>query len=422
MLQHLHDARTAGHLGVAKTMERVKQRFYWHKCSQDVRDWCRKCDLCASRRRPQQKLRAPMRTYNIGAPMERVALDILGPLPISTMGNKYILVIGDYFSKWTEGYAIADQESPTVARVVVEEFVARFSVPRQIHSDQGRNFESLVFQEMCKLLGMDKTRTTPLHPQSDGMIERFNQTVEAMLSKFVAENQQDWDEHLAVLMMAYRSAVHELPGSLLVNDGRSNDLPIDLLLGTPDPPEHQPEDQSEYAAKLRDRIERVHAFAWYNMLLESVRQKRSYDHRARVRQFNRGDPVWLYNPTWKKGRSPKLQRPWCGPYLVTLRLDDLVYRIQQGARTKPKVVHIDRLKAYEGQNVPTWLVTLTNESSSQNPQPVDDEEAHGPEIRGEQSLPAPEVLAIPESQSDRASVRPQRARRPPAWASSYDMS
>ena len=363
-----------------------------------------------------------MRTYNIGAPMERVALDILGPLPISTMGNKYILVIGDYFSKWTEGYAIADQESPTVARVVVEEFVARFSVPRQIHSDQGRNFESLVFQEMCKLLGMDKTRTTPLHPQSDGMIERFNQTVEAMLSKFVAENQQDWDEHLAVLMMAYRSAVHELPGSLLVNDGRSNDLPIDLLLGTPDPPEHQPEDQSEYAAKLRDRIERVHAFAWYNMLLESVRQKRSYDHRARVRQFNRGDPVWLYNPTWKKGRSPKLQRPWCGPYLVTLRLDDLVYRIQQGARTKPKVVHIDRLKAYEGQNVPTWLVTLTNESSSQNPQPVDDEEAHGPEIRGEQSLPAPEVLAIPESQSDRASVRPQRARRPPAWASSYDMS
>ena len=78
-------------------------------------------------------------------------------------------MIGDYFSKWTEGYAIPDQEAITVARVVVEEFITR-----QIHSDQGRNFESLVFQEMCKLLGMEKTRTTALHPQLDGMVERFN--------------------------------------------------------------------------------------------------------------------------------------------------------------------------------------------------------------------------------------------------------
>ena len=99
VLQHLHDAKTAGHLGVAKTVERVKQRFYCHKYSQDMRDWCRKCDLCSSRRRPQRKLRAPMRTYNVVTPMERVALDILGPLPVSTSGNKYILVIGVYFSK-----------------------------------------------------------------------------------------------------------------------------------------------------------------------------------------------------------------------------------------------------------------------------------------------------------------------------------
>ena len=88
-----------------------------------------------------------------------------------------------------EAYAIPNQEATTVARVLVEEFVARFGIPRQIHSNQGRNFELKVFQEMCRSLGMDKTRTTPLHPQSDGMIERFNRTTEGMLSKFVAENQ-----------------------------------------------------------------------------------------------------------------------------------------------------------------------------------------------------------------------------------------
>ena len=167
ILHKLHTMETAGHLGVNKMLERVKEKFYWPGCTKDVKDWCRACDLCASRERPTRTPRAPLRTYNVGATLERVVLDILGPLPDSDRGNKYVLIIGDYFSKWTEAYAIPNQEATTVARVLVEEFLARFSIPRQIHSDQGRNFESKVSQEMCKLLGMDKTRTTPLHPQSD---------------------------------------------------------------------------------------------------------------------------------------------------------------------------------------------------------------------------------------------------------------
>lgn len=87
-----------------------------------------------------------------------------------------------------EAYTIHNREATTVASVLVEEFMAHFCIPRQIHSDQGRNFGSKVFQEMCKSLGMDKTRTTPLHPQSDEMVEHFNGTVEGTLSKFVAEN------------------------------------------------------------------------------------------------------------------------------------------------------------------------------------------------------------------------------------------
>ena len=132
---------------------------FWPGCTKDVKDWCQACDLCASRETPTCTPRAPLRTYNVGAPLERVALDILGPLPDLDHGNKYLLIIGDYFSKWTEAYVIPNQEATTVARVLVEEFVARFGIPRQIHSDQGRNFKSKVFQEMCKLLGMDKTRT-----------------------------------------------------------------------------------------------------------------------------------------------------------------------------------------------------------------------------------------------------------------------
>ena len=114
--------------------------------------------------------------------MERVALDILGPLPLSESGNQYLLIVADYFTKWPEAYALPNQEATTVAKILVNEMICRFGVPLEIHSDQGQNFESALFKEMCCLLGMSKTRTIPLHPQSDGMVERMNRTTEAQLS------------------------------------------------------------------------------------------------------------------------------------------------------------------------------------------------------------------------------------------------
>ncbi len=156
-------------------------------------------------RRPK----APMSPHNVGAPTERIALDVLGALPTSESGNKYLLIVADYFTKWPEAYPLPNQEATTVAEALVKEFVCRFGVPREIHSDQGRNFESKVFSEMCRLLGMKKTRTTALHPQSDGMVERYNRTIEAQLAIFVEQHQWDWDQHVPLLLMAYCSAVHD---------------------------------------------------------------------------------------------------------------------------------------------------------------------------------------------------------------------
>lgn len=137
-----------------------------------------------------------MKLYNVGAPMERIALDIMGPLPMTKQGNRYILVIGDYFTKWTEAFAIPDQEAETVAKKLVHEFICRLGVLIQLHSDQGRNLESALFSEMAKLLGIQKTQTTALHPQSDGMIERFYKTVGNMLATLVEKDQKNWDEIL----------------------------------------------------------------------------------------------------------------------------------------------------------------------------------------------------------------------------------
>ncbi|PIK54137.1 hypothetical protein BSL78_08978 [Apostichopus japonicus] len=194
---HLHDARTAGHLGFAKTWSRAKQRpVYWRGMKEDIRNHCITCEKCGSRKKPNRKERAPMQRYQVGMPSERIAIDIAGPFPVTHRGNRFIMVVGDYFSKWTEAYALPNHTAEVVSETLVEEFICRFGTPREILTDQGRDFESRLFQCLCKELGTRKTRTTPFHPQADGMIERFNRTMKCMLTYYVADNQKDWDCHL----------------------------------------------------------------------------------------------------------------------------------------------------------------------------------------------------------------------------------
>ncbi|XP_050714146.1 protein NYNRIN-like [Eriocheir sinensis] len=211
VLRELHAGLTSGHLGEKKTLCRLRQRFYWVGMRSDVSEWCRACDVCSAKKGPAKRNRAPLQVYCVGAPMERVAVDIAGPLPLTPRGNRYICVVMDYFTKWPEAYALPNHEAETVAGVLVNEFFTRFGVPAELHSDQGREFESRVFRECCELLGVRKTRTTPLHPQSDGMVERFNRTLAQQLAKYCGEGQEDWDVKLPAMLMAYRSAVHEAP-------------------------------------------------------------------------------------------------------------------------------------------------------------------------------------------------------------------
>ncbi|XP_021430909.2 uncharacterized protein K02A2.6-like [Oncorhynchus mykiss] len=106
--------------------------------------------------------------------MERVGVDVVGPFPTTDSGNRWVLTAMDYLTKWPESYALPDQEAETIVDTLTAEMFSRFGAAVSIHSDQGRNFESCVFATMCERLGMHKTRTTPLHPQSDGLVERFN--------------------------------------------------------------------------------------------------------------------------------------------------------------------------------------------------------------------------------------------------------
>ena len=170
VLRYHHGIPFVGHLGIEKTLEKIKNKFYWPNMKLSVEEYCRKCDKCGARKTPPGKSRAPLRSYLVGAPMERIQIDVMGPLPQTPRGNKYILVVCDCFTKWTEAYALPNQESETITKKFVDEFVCRYGAPLQIHSDQGSNFEARTFQQMCDFLGIHKTRTTSMRPQSNGNV------------------------------------------------------------------------------------------------------------------------------------------------------------------------------------------------------------------------------------------------------------
>ena len=222
-------------------------------------------------------------------------MDIMGPLPKTNDGNLYIMVVGDYFCKWTQAYSLKNHTAQTVADVLVEQSVAQFGVMRSLHSDQGREFESDLIAELCKLLRIHKTHIVSYNTKSDGLVERANRTVVQRLRTLVSEARNDWDDHLPYVMMAYRASMHEstqfTPNRVMLN--HETNLPIDLMDGSP--PE-TPTCLVHYVEWVKGASEHAFKFVQRNLKAGTERQKRLYDRKSGFPKFKTGDSVWRFSP------------------------------------------------------------------------------------------------------------------------------
>ncbi|XP_035986825.1 uncharacterized protein LOC105922039 [Fundulus heteroclitus] len=199
-----HTLPWAGHLGRHKTYLRTSARFYWPTMYSDIQTYCATCPICQKTSATRKADRALLRPLPvISTPFRRIAMDIVGPLIKSSSGHQYILVVSDYATRFPEAFPLRTISAPLVLRALMQLF-SRVGIPDEIITDQGTNFTSKLMQLFYKQLGIAPIKTTPYHPQTDGLVERFNQTLKRMLQKFVDDTGKDWDRWLPFLLFAYR--------------------------------------------------------------------------------------------------------------------------------------------------------------------------------------------------------------------------
>jgi len=313
----LHGRPEGGHLGYDRVYSLIRERYYWCGMSEDVRHWLRACVVCQRVKSYHRRGRYPLAQEQSGAPLERCAMDVSGPWPTTTRGNTYLLVLQDYYSKWLEVWPIPNHKAPTVASKLVE-FMSRYGCIHKLHSDQGPEFESHLMTALCKAWDIRKTRTTPYSPWSDGMVERANRTIKQILTCYVAENAEDWDQRTWAVMMAYNSTPHASTGMtpfrLMHSRCEDPELPTDLLYG------REPTDVAHVACPVKyvegQRLvaQQISARVAQTLRQSAVLQKRDHARGGlRLVEYHVNDEVWWYYPPHA---NRKLGVPWLGPFTV----------------------------------------------------------------------------------------------------------
>ena len=337
VLKGLHSSPSAGHMGITRTLLRAKERFFWPQMDECITDFVNNCIKCSQSKDNSTSTKAPLKPIQVSEPFLFWALDYMGPLSETALGNRHILVMMDHFTKWCEAFPTKDQRASTVAKILVSRVFSRFGPPVVLHSDQGRNFDSNLMHEIYDMMGIKKSRTTAYHPQGDGLVERQNRTLQQILSHFVADSPNDWDQWLDQAVFAYNTSVHESTGfsPYEIVFGHPARMPIEVELGVP---LYNPLNHSEYSQSLRKAIQNANALA--RQQLEKARKQQStcYDkgHKSWTPLEN-GQTVWLWRPKhWKFGRR------WTGPYKIIFR-QGVNYTIQSNGG-KSLVVHHNQLK------------------------------------------------------------------------------
>ena len=351
VLREFHD--NGGHLRGPRFVKKVQDRCYWPNLSSDVQRFEKGCIECQRGKSATWRQTVPLSTLSelTWRPFQSVAVDTIVNLPTSVRGNKHLIVLVDYFSRWPVAFPVPDLSLHTWVRCFTEQFITNYGCPERLVSDRGGQFIGDLAMALYKYLRIHKNSTTAYHPMANGLAERFNQTIIHGLRSMISDHQRDWDEHLPWFLFAYRTSVNPdtkcTPFELVM--GQQARVPYDSMLRTYDEPRLKLEPRL-YLRQLLQNVGEQRARARALSEKSRARNATYYNRDKKSHVYAKGDRVWLYYPVVSKTVKPKLSKLWRGPFVISDVLSDVTYRLQlpNGSRVH-NVIHANRLRKFVDQ-------------------------------------------------------------------------
>jgi len=337
IMEENHSSAIGGHKGITKTHNRIKQRYSWPNMREDIRKYIQSCRPCQLKKLVRNKTRQPMiLTDTPDLAFDKIAMDVMGPLPTTSSGNTYILTIQDLLTKYSLAIPLERATAVDIADAFTNEFICTYGAPKALLTDQGTNFINSLMRGIARKFRITQMKTTAYHPQSNGSVERSHHVLWEYLKQFV-DRTHEWDEWLKLACFSYNTSVHEgtkyTPYELVF--GRTARTPS----ADPPPSDLQNESYAEYLTSLFNRIRDSQAIARENLIISKQRSKRYYDRRVKAYSFKIGDYAYLL----KEPNKGKLEDQYVGPYKILEVSKNHNAKIEI-SRDKTRTVHVNKLK------------------------------------------------------------------------------
>ena len=343
LLKETHDHLLSGHQGQDNTHQRTSTLYYWPGMERDIKEYVRTCHICQKRERRCGE--APLEPIKKGTkPFQQVGIDVMGPLPRSLTGKRYIVVAVDHFTKWVEARALEEADAQSIAGFIYEDIITRHGIPQKITTDRGSEFVNDFIKIMTTVYKIHHIKTTAYHPQGNGQVERVNRTLKDILSKYTVKVPGKWDLFLPSALYATRVS----------KQATTRYSPFWLLHGyEPRQPfdhrnqETQDIDPEEYSEQEISRLQEIRTQAGKFIEKAQDRQKKYHDQNTHlIKPLEIGDLVLLYRNVVESSWSAKMEPKWEGPYRIK-DYKGTTYRLKNLDNTLlPKTVHRNRIKPY----------------------------------------------------------------------------
>jgi transposase InsO family protein len=342
ILSEVHDGLLSAHPGISHMTRKVAEIAWWPRWRSDIIRYVLQCEKCQRAKQRAMISQLPRAVTLASRPFQHIGVDVVGPFPVSQQGNVYILTVVDHFTRWAEAIPMKEQTTKSIAQAIIKYVICRHGLFDVMTSDNGSVFVSELANYIYKELGIKRVRTTPVHPQSNGIPERFNGTLKSVLKLWCNEEQDNWDEYLPYALFAYNTAFHtilqETPFFLI--NGRNAKLLADILVNRGD---EVYVDQHDYGKQLVEKLRNV--YDRIKKIYEEINEKRETDIENKSEtHFEVGQKVLVYDPTTKVGLSRKMTVRWKGPYIITEKVSDVNYVIHMGGKVVR--LHKHRLRPY----------------------------------------------------------------------------